>query len=153
MDNKSLKTLEFDKIAERLAEFARNDSAKEKALTLTPSSDFRVVEQTIEETDSAVQLMIKYGSPDIVYFNDITESIKRLSADGGLSMSELLNIARILKGARIMKQYTEEQTGTLSGYISELVSAKTLEDRIFNSIISEDEMSDTASTELANIRR
>ena len=153
MDNKSLKTLEFDKIAERLAEFARNDSAKDKALSLTPSSDFRIVEQTIEETDSAVQLMIKYGSPDIVYINDITESAKRLSAGGGLSMSELLNIARILKGARIMKQYTEEQTGTLSGYISELVSAKPLEDRIFTSIISEDEMSDTASTELANIRR
>ena len=153
MDNKSLKTLEFDKIAERLAEFARNDSARDKALSLTPSSDFRVVEQTIEETDSAVQLMIKYGSPDIVYINDITESVKRLSADGGLSMSELLNIARILKGARIMKQYTEEQTGTLSGYISELVSAKPLEDRIFTSIISDDEMSDTASTELANIRR
>lgn len=153
MDNKSLKTLEFDKILERLAEYARNESAKEKALSLTPSSDSRIVEQMIEETDSAMTLMIKYGSPDIVYINSITESVKRLSAGGGLSMSELLNIARVLKGARIMKQYTEEQAGTLSGYISELIASKPLEDRIFASIISEDEMADAASPELANIRR
>lgn len=153
MDNKSLKTLEFDKITKMLAEYAKNDAAKEKALSLTPSSDIRVVEQTIDETDSAISLIIKYGTPENVHIESISETVKRLSVGGSLSMSELLNIARILKGARIMKKYTPEQSGTLSGYIAELAPSKALEERIFASIISEDEMADTASTELASLRR
>ncbi len=153
MESKTIKTLEFDKILLMLADFAKNDDAKAKAVKLEPSSQFRVVEQTLEETDAAVTLMLKYGSPEIVRINNIDESVKRLKVGGGLSMPELLNVARILKGARIMKRYTPEQTGILSGYIGELVSAKPLEDRITTSIISDEEMADHASVELASIRR
>lgn len=153
MERKTFKTLEFDKILLMLADFAKNDDAKAKATALEPSSQFRVVEQTIDETDAAVTLMLKYGSPEIVRISSISDSVKRLAVGGGLSMPELLNIARILKGARIMKRYTPEQTGVLSGYIGELVSAKPLEDRITTSIISEEEMADHASGELATIRR
>ncbi len=153
MESKTFKTLEFDKILLMLAEFAKNDDAKTLAKGLEPSAQFRVVEQTLEETDAAVTLILKYGSPEIVRINNIDESAKRLKVGGGLSMTELLNIARILKGARIIKRYTPEQTGILSGYIGELVSAKPLEDRITTSIISEEEMADHASGELATIRR
>lgn len=153
MESKTFKTLEFDKILLMLADFAKNDDAKAKAMKLEPSSQFRVVEQTLEETDAAVTLMLKFGSPEIVRINNIDESVKRLKVGGGLSMPELLNIARILKGARIMKKYTPEQTGILSGYIAELVSSKPLEDRITTSIISDEEMADHASAELATIRR
>ena len=153
MEHKSLKTLEFDKILERLAALAKNDAAKELALKLVPTNNIRAVEQTLDETDAAVQLLLKFGSPEIVRISDISESVKRLNAGGGLSMSELLNISRILKGARVMKQYTPEQTGVLSGYITELEPNKRLEERITTSIISEDEMADGASAELAGIRR
>ncbi len=153
MESKTFKTLEFDKVLHMLADFAKNDDAKAKALSLVPSSVFRVVEQTLEETDAAVTLILKYGSPEIVRINNIDESAKRLKVGGGLSMPELLNIACILKGARTMKRYTPDQTGILSGYIEELVSAKPLEDRIATSIISENEMADHASSELATIRR
>lgn len=153
MEHKSLKTLEFDKILEKLAELAKNDAAKTIALGLEPTNNIRAVEQTLDETDAAVQLLLKFGSPEIVRISDISEAAKRLAAGGGLSMTELLNIARILKGARVMKQYTQEQTGVLSGYIAELEPDKRLEERITTSIVSEDEMADGASTELANIRR
>lgn len=153
MEHKSLKTLEFDKILEKLAELAKNDAAKTIALGLEPTNNIRAVEQTLDETDAAVQLLLKFGSPEIVRISDISEAAKRLAAGGGLSMTELLNIARILKGARVMKQYTPEQTGVLSGYIAELEPDKRLEERITTSIVSEDEMADGASTELANIRR
>ena len=153
MEHKSLKTLEFDKILEKLAALAKNDAAKELSLRLVPTNNIRAVEQTLDETDAAVQLLLKFGSPEIVRISDISESVKRLNAGGGLSMSELLNISRILKGARVMKQYTPEQTGTLSGYITELEPNKKLEERITTSIISEDEMADSASAELAGIRR
>lgn len=153
MEHKSLKTLEFDKILEKLAELAKNDAAKAIALGLEPTNNIRAVEQTLDETDAAVQLLLKFGSPEIVRISDISEAAKRLAAGGGLSMTELLNIARILKGARVMKQYTPEQTGVLSGYIAELEPDKRLEERITTSIVSEDEMADGASAELANIRR
>lgn len=153
MEAKTLKTLEFDKILEMLAGFAKNDAAREKALALKPSADMRIVEQTLQETDAAATLVLKYGSPDIVRIKDINESAKRLAIGGGLSMSELLNIAAVLRGARIMKRYTPEQTGILSGYVEELVSEKRLEERITTSIISEEEMADGASAELAAIRR
>lgn len=153
MEHKSLKTLEFDKILEKLAELAKNDAAKTIALGLEPTNNIRAVEQTLDETDAAVQLLLKFGSPEIVRISDISEAAKRLAAGGGLSMTELLNIARILKGARVMKQYTPEQTGVLSGYIAGLEPDKRLEERITTSIVSEDEMADGASAELANIRR
>lgn len=98
MEHKSLKTLEFDKILEKLAELAKNDAAKTIALGLEPTNNIRAVEQTLDETDAAVQLLLKFGSPEIVRISDISEAAKRLVAGGGLSMAELLNIARILKG-------------------------------------------------------
>ena len=106
MDNKTLKTLEFDKILERLCEFAKNDGAKKIALALEPVSVRRSAEQMLDETDAAVTLILKYGSPDILSVSTPNEAIKRLSVGGGLSMSELLNIARILKCARLLKRYT-----------------------------------------------
>ncbi len=153
MDSKTLKTLEFDKILLRLAELARNDGAKEKALALVPSSKYNAVVQTLDETDAAVTLLLKYGTPEQVSFASPEESLKRLAVGGGLSMAELLNIARILKGARLMKRYTAEQTGVLYGYVEELCSEKRLEERITSSIISESEMADGAGAELAAVRR
>ncbi len=150
---KTLKTLEFNKILEMLAGFAKNDSAKKLALSLTPSSDFNSVDAMLSETNSATGILLKYGSPELVHITDVNESVKRLKAGGGLSMSELLNIAGILKGARIMKKYTPEQSGALYSYIEELTSDKKLEDTIYNSIVSAEEMADGASPELASIRR
>lgn len=153
MESKTLKTLEFDKILQLLCEYAKNDAAKERALALKPTADRRAAEQALLETDAASTLILKYGSPDIVRIKDISESAKRLALGGGLSMSELLNIAAVLRGARIMKRYTPEQTGVLSGYVEELVSEKRLEERISSSIISDEEMADGASAELAAVRR
>lgn len=153
MEQKTLKTLEFDKILSTLAEFAKNDAAKAKARALLPTANFSAAEQMLLETDAAVTIILKYGSPELVYINDIGETQKRLSVGAGLSMAELLNIARIFKGARIIKKYTPEQTGILSGYVEELVPDKNLEERIFSSIISEEEMADNASAELSSIRR
>ncbi len=153
MEQKTLKTLEFDKILSTLAEFAKNDAAKAKARALLPTANFSAAEQMLLETDAAVTIILKYGSPELVYINDIGETQKRLSVGAGLSMAELLNIARIFKGARIIKKYTPEQTGILSGYVEELVPDKSLEERIFSSIISEEEMADNASAELSSIRR
>ena len=153
MEHKTLKTLEYDKILQMLSGFAKNDAAKAKISELEPSDNLRAVEQTLAETDAAVTFILKYGSPELLRINGIKEQLKRLKAGGALNMSELLNIEKILRNARLLKSLTPEQTGILSGYTEELTPDKPLEERISASILSEDEMSDSASTELASIRR
>lgn len=153
MENKSLKTLEYTKILAMLEQYAKNDAAKERARSLKPSGSYREVEKNLLETDAAVTMSLKYGAPDILRVEDPSEAFKRLEIGGALSMAELLNIARLLRAARILKRYTKEQTGILSEYFGELIPNKAFEDRITTSIISEEEMADTASPELANIRR
>ena len=153
METKTLKTLEYDKILQMLQGFAKNEDTVKAIGNLEPSSDFRVVEQTLAETDSAVTLILKFGAPEILKISSINESLKRLKVGGFLNMSELLNIAKILKNARLLQGLTAEQTGVLFGYTQELVPHKAIENRITSAIISEDEMADDASPELAGIRR
>lgn len=153
MEEKTLSTLEFTKILKLLEDFAKNDDAKDIIKNLKPSPSFREVEQMLLETDAAVTMSLKFGVPEILRIDSIEPSLKRLAVGGGLSAAELLNIARLLKCARNLKRYTEEQTGILSGYFSELSPNKVLEDKISTAIISEDEVADSASSALANIRR
>ena len=153
IEEKSLVTLEFTKILKRLSEYAKNEDAKKLAENLKPSPVYREVEQSLLETDGAVTMSLKYGTPEILRFEPVEGSLKRLAVGGGLSAGELLNIARVLKCARTLKRYTEEQSGVLSGYFGELVEEKSVEDAIGSAIISEEEISDNASPALANIRR
>ena len=153
MEEKSLSTLEYTKILKSLSECAKNDDAKTMAEELKPSSDFREVERALAETDAAVTMSLKFGSPEILRVEPVDGAIKRLDVGGALSAAELLNVARLLKCIRNLKRYTKEQTGVLEEYFSELVSAKPIEDEINRAIVSEDEIADAASPALANVRR
>lgn len=153
MEEKSLSTLEYTKILKSLSECAKNDDAKTMAEELKPSSDFREVERVLAETDAAVTMSLKFGSPEILRVEPVDGAIKRLDVGGALSAAELLNVARLLKCIRNLKRYTKEQTGVLEEYFSELVSAKPIEDEINRAIVSEDEIADAASPALANVRR
>lgn len=153
MEEKSLSTLEYTKILKSLSECAKNDDAKTMAEELKPSSDFREVERALAETDAAVTMSLKFGSPEILRVEPVDGAIKRLDVGGALSAAELLNVARLLKCIRNLKRYTKEQTGALEEYFSELVSAKPIEDEINRAIVSEDEIADAASPALANVRR
>lgn len=153
MEEKSLSTLEYTKILKSLSECAKNDDAKIMAEELKPSSDFREVERVLAETDAAVTMSLKFGSPEILRVEPVDGAIKRLDVGGALSAAELLNVARLLKCIRNLKRYTKEQTGALEEYFSELVSAKPIEDEINRAIVSEDEIADAASPALANVRR
>lgn len=153
MEDKTLRTLEFDKILKMLEGFAKNDDAKILARNLVPSPSKRETEQLLCETDAAVTMSLKYGSPEILKIDSISPSLKRLNLGGGLSASELLNIAKILKCSRNLKRYSEDKTGVLCEHFSCLEPNKSLEDKILTAIVSEDEISDMASPTLSNIRR
>lgn len=153
MENKALSILEYTKIIKSLSEYAKNDDAKLIAENLVPSSVFREVEQALMETDAAVTMSLKFGSPEFLRLEPIDGALNRIKLGGGLNAAELLNAAIVLKCARTLKRYTEEQTGILSGHFAELTAFKPVEDEITSAIISEEEISDTASSALANIRR
>ncbi len=153
MDEKTLKTLEFDKIREMLVKYVVNDEAKEMARTIVPFTELLSVKSALADTDAAVVMICKYGSPPITAVSEVKSSIKRIRLGGNLSMTELLNVARVLKCAAQLKKYNDNHEGVLERYFACLEQNNQLEERISTSIISETEMADGASPELSNIRR
>ncbi len=153
MEEKTLKTLEFNKICEVLSAFCVTDDAKAKALKIMPETDFHMVEKSLRETDSAYVSLCKFGAPSINRVFSVTEAIKRMERGGSLSTTELLNIASILKCAQNLKKYAKSSECKLNEYFDALFEFPQIEGKITSAIISEDEISDAASSELSNIRR
>lgn len=161
MHEKSLKTLEFNKIIEFLSSHALSEETKAYCRELKPSNNFNEVLQNIEETDEAYRLIFKCGNPPISAFKDIKPEIKRLQMGGSLSAEGLLKIAKVLTTSRLMKKYYSDfedmDENAVFVKLKELFQSlrvyKRLEDRIIESIISEDEIADDASSLLKSIRR
>lgn len=154
--NKYYKKLELDKILEQLADQAVSDGCREKAMKLKPLTDFDKITEELKKTDDAFTLSAKFGTPMFRKIKDISGSLKRAETGSMLSFRELLDAAAVLRQtAALCEWYSqcENMENSLSGYFSGLYPDKALEQRISESIISEEEMSDAASPELASIRR
>ncbi len=153
---KSLQILELPAILEMLAREAASDGAKEEALSLRPSGDLYVTELRLKETGSAKKMMVLNGSPPFAGVKDIGSSLARAQAGGCLNTTELLNAAGVMRAARETAAYAaadKGQPGPLGRLFSALRGNRPLEERITNSIIGEDELADSASPQLAAIRR
>lgn len=154
--NRHLKTIELDKILNMLAGEASFNESKELALSLRPQNDLNKAMSLLRETESAYILSGRFGAPSFGTVKNITGSLARAAAGGMLSMSELLNIAEVLRIVRGVRQWREKcasVSSVLDPQFQGLVPNKFLEDAITGAIISEDEMSDKASPALGDIRR
>ncbi len=154
--NNYYKSLELHKILEMLSEEASNTKTKEMALALTPESDIDVVRSEMKKTSDAFDLSVKYGTPAFSNFKDIRGALHRASSGASLSLRELLDIAQMLYQVRMLSDWyksTENEETSIGYLFVSLAPNKYLEDKIKNAIVSEDEISDMASHELANIRR
>ena len=154
--NNYYKSLELHKILEMLSEEASNTKTKEMALALTPESDIDVVRSEMKKTSDAFDLSVKYGTPAFSNFKDIRGSLHRASSGASLSLRELLDIAQMLYQVRMLSDWyksTENEETSIGYLFVSLAPNKYLEDKIKNAVVSEDEISDMASHELANIRR
>ncbi len=154
--NNYYKSLELHKILEMLSEEASNTKTKEMALALTPESDIDVVRSEMKKTSDAFDLSVKYGTPAFSNFKDIRGALHRASSGASLSLRELLDIAQMLYQIRMLADWyksTENEETSIGYLFVSLAPNKYLEDKIKNAIVSEDEISDMASHELANIRR
>ena len=151
---KSIATLELPRVLEQLADCAATQEGKERALSLQPMTDPEDVQRAQEETTAAVKLLVLRGSPGFSGVKPVAPSLQRADMGGSLSTRELLDIAAVLRCARSVGEYgaTEEKT-PISHLFNALTPNRFLEERITNSILGEEEIADSASTELASIRR
>ncbi len=154
--NRNYRTLELDKILERLAAMTTLEDAKQAALNLEPQFDLKRVELLLKQTDDAVALSGRFGAPSFGGAVNCGGSLRRAEAGGCLTTGELLSVARTMHVIRTVKEWHSRCASVetaLDGYFSGLVSNKYLEERITTAIISEDEISDKASPALSDIRR
>ena len=152
---KSIQKLELDKVLQMLSQCAGSAEGKKACLLLNPTSDIDDVKLLLAETTAAVQLSTLKGNPGFSGVNNISDALERANLGGTLQPKELLSVASVLRCTRNVKAYAteEELPNELFPLFNALVPNKYLEDRIVNAIISEDEIADTASPELADIRR
>ena len=153
---KSLITLELPAVLELLAAQAVGETAKEQARQLAPSTDAATVRHRQEETSAAKTMMVVRGSPSFSGVKDVRASLARADLGGALNTRELLDIARVLQCARLVRGYiAEDSVGKtpIDHLFYALHANKFLEEKITTSISGEDEIADSASPELANIRR
>lgn len=153
---KSLITLELPAVLEMLAAEAVGDTAKELARQLAPSVEPGEVRRRQEETSAAKTMMVVRGSPGFSGLKDVRPSLSRADLGGSLNTRELLDIARVLQCARLVRGYIGDDSlgkTAIDHLFYALRANRFLEEKITNSISGEDEIADGASPELANIRR
>ncbi|MDY4222596.1 MAG: endonuclease MutS2 [Candidatus Faecousia sp.] len=152
---KSLMKLELDQVLALLAECAGSQGGKESCRSLRPSSDLEEVQLMLQQTTAASELCTRKGNPAFSNVCDVSPSLERADRGGSLQPKELLSIGGVLRCARTIKGYVSEddQATILDPLFHALTANKYLEDRIFGAILSEEEIADTASSELSDIRR
>ena len=154
--NRHYKTIELNKILEKLAGQTSVDEAHKMALELEPEFNLEKVKLLLQQTDDAFTVTGRYGAPSFGGAVNCAGSLRRAEAGGCLSTTELLSIAQTLKVIRTVKEWhsrCSSDDNTLSPFFSGMVSNKFLEEKINTAILSEDEISDKASVALSEIRR
>ncbi|MDO4270490.1 MAG: endonuclease MutS2 [Eubacteriales bacterium] len=155
LGEKSLKTLEYYEILDRLAAQAASDGAKEKCLALRPLDDREQAKLWMDQTTDAKNLMIRQGSPSFGGVREVGAILSRADRGGTLNPRELLDVASVLQTARRALAYDaeHEEKTTLTPIFGLLSGNRTLEENITTAIVSEEEIADGASSELLSIRR
>lgn len=154
--NRHLKALDFDKILERLEGFASCADTKEMVWEVRPETELANAETLLAQTSDAHALLAKFGGPSFGGLKNVNNLLHVANGGGTLSMRDLLDVASTLRALRTLSDWYSQCSGldtSLVGYFNVLTFDKYLEDRIFTSILSEDEMADTASKDLFDIRK
>ena len=153
MNRKSLTTLEYNKIIDKLQSFAVSRDAKNKAAKLFPMTDIDKINVCLTETGDAVSRLYAKGCASFSGVSDVMGSVKRLEVGSCLNAHELLQISGVLSAAKAHKTHYEETQDSLTPLYDSLDPVPSLYAQIKKCIISEDEISDDASANLKDIRR
>ena len=153
---KDYKSLELDKILAQLANETTCADAAELAMQIEPDTDPKHVARLLQETDDAFVLMAKFGAPSFYGMTNVTNALRRAQAGGVLNLAELLAVATTLRAIRSVSDWRKksESIKTALDYRFETLQPnKFIEERIAMTVVSEEEVADTASVALASIRR
>lgn len=148
--------VELDKILKLLAEQTASEDASEQALALEPAVSTDEVRRRLQETDDAFVLMAKFGSPSFSGLKNVANPLRRAQAGGVLNLVDFLRIAGVLRTMRAISDWRRKSEGmktTLDWRFESVVPNKYLEEKINAVVVSEEEVADSASPELASIRR
>lgn len=156
MNNKALKTLEYNKITDRLASHASSEPGIKLCRELQPMMNMDEINSALKQTSDAVSRIFRHGSISFAGLKDIRPLTKALEVGSALGMSELLDICSLLKVAAGARRYgvsEDEAADSLSGLFNVIYDIADVRREIERCILSEDEIADDASAELKNIRR
>jgi DNA mismatch repair protein MutS2 len=153
-----LKTLEFDKVRNQLIEHTSSSLGREKAKTLMPSIDFAEVSRLQEETDEAAKVLRLKGNVPLGGIHDIRPHVKRAQIGGMLSPHELIQVASTVHASRQMKRFIEDlqevtDVPILISYSDGIIVLANLEESIKNAIDEGGEVLDGASEALRSLRQ
>ncbi len=154
--DKHAKSLEFDKVLERLAQFTSCEDARYNALHLKPETNLELARALQNQTADAHMLLARFGGPSFGGLKNVNNALSRANAGSVLNTKELLDIGGVLRVIRTLSQWRASNAGVpsvLDPLFNALMPNRFLESAIFNAIISEEEISDNASPTLAEIRR
>ena len=153
---KSIQTLELPRVLELLAGQAQTEEGKDRCRALRPLTDADDVRRRLEETSAALGMIVLRGSPSLSGVRPVGASLQRADMGGALNTKELLDIAALLRCARAAREYASGEGSAktcIDHLFASLVPNRFLEEKISGAILSEEEIADAASPELADIRR
>lgn len=158
MNEKVLRTLEYNKIINLLTEQAASTKAKELCRSLKPSTDKAVIEKNQKQTADALKRLLEKGNISFSGIHNVEASLKRLEIGGTLGTSELLSLSSLLEAAKRIKTFSRRKrddipSDSLDSLFDGIEPLTTLSEEIKRCILSEDEIADDASVNLKNIRK
>ena len=156
MDTVYKKTLELDKVLARAVQLCACRETKEMMQDLQPCETPEDERYALEQTNAINSLLIKNGSPRFGSVSEVRRVVAHAQKGGILSMGELLEIAATLRNFAGLSQWyglSEHDMMPTDDLFYSLAPQPVLERQISDSIISPEEMADTASTTLADLRR
>ncbi len=154
--DKYLKTLELDKILDMLADLTSNEETRRMALEVRPDNDLERVHYECLKTSQAFSLSVQFGTPPFSNFKDISTVAARAASGAVISLRDLMDIAAMLRQIKALADWyshCENVETELSYLFSRLQPNDWLLEKLERSIISDNEIADAASPELAAIRR
>lgn len=153
-DQKSLNTLEYPKILERLSQFAQSQGGKAKAKSLVPFENISQAKDALDETAEADKVLLEYSISPSFAVDDLTEILVKAQKGSVLSIPEIMKVGRSLRCAKRLKKTILEvkDCPILLDMAARLYENEPLEDKIFASFLSETEVADNATNELRQIR-
>lgn len=154
---KHAKTLELDAVLQKVAAECASEDAYNLALEIVPQTDINIVKENLAETESAYLLLSKFTSPSFGGISNIMSQLSRSALGATLTPGELLKVANVLRVIRSIKAWRDnsaaEKETAIDYLFNSLIPNKFLEEKIAFCIKSEDEIADTASSTLCDIRR